>query len=904
MSKPNSGSSEMLYPGRTSVPSVSVPSTSSKSAQIIEFPPAQQVKVPISAASIRINPAAGGGKGGEGGNAASFAPIALSNRQFLETIFSDLPCGAVPLITAKTGDPTKGPWTAHKADEVERLCTADRNTYFNCASCFPLEDGTVAATKAQAAAYHVLLLDDVATKVDASRIDALKPTWKLETSSGNFQVGYKLREPLRDENEVSRLLDRVADAGLTDKGAKGMTRWARLPNGINGKLKHMHGGVEFVCRLFQWNAGISYSVDEILEALAPISALPVAKTTQAGATGRSVTAHGDDTAVYIAKPDTNAIVEALKANSLYKRALGAGKHDITCPWINDHTDALDTGTCYFEPDHAYPFGGFKCQHSHGDDYHISNLIDHLRLDLQAARNKPMLRSTEGQLHTVVRAAEHVLSQQPDFYQAGGAIVRVRYGFNGEPSLEAVTDTSLTLELAELCDWKKYDGRKNAWVTCDPPERPIRHLLQAKPYRHLQELEGFARQPYYGAADGKLVFKAGYNEQSRRLAVFDSDKFQMPEPTREAAVESLATLDELLGEFHFAAEVDRAATLSAVLTAIVRPSLETAPAYHVAAPSPGSGKSLLCNVIARLASASEPLRLPYPKEAKEADKIIFASLLTQPPTIMFDDMTDDWKAHGIINSSLTASSITGRILGVSKTATVSTRILFLGSGNNVGPVRDLSRRVLTINLNARTESPVTLTYLRDPMAALQTNREKFVVAGLTIMEAFKAAGSPKTDVLPIASYNGDWANHCRHPLIWLGLPDPASVLIEQVKTDPEIQQLRRLFESWFEKFGDRPTKVREVTGVDEFSDLYDAVYDLPVIVNGKTDPARLGWYLKKHKDRQVGNFILEDGESSNRKTWRVRKLASAEIPPPPTSPSLPPLALPPTAEDKGLPEDAF
>lgn len=441
--------------------------------------------------------------------------------------------------------------------------------------------------------------------------------------------------------------------------------------------------------------------------------------------------------------------------------------------------------------------------------------------------------------------------------------------------EAVSDTSLTLALSEICDWRKYDGRKSKWVTCDPPERAVRHLLQAKPYMHLKELEGFARQPFYRAGDGSLVFKDGYDTVSKRLAIFDAAKFAMPKPTREAALEALATLDELLGEFHYAEEVDKAATLSAVLTAIVRPSLETAPAYHVAAPSPGSGKSLLCNVLARLASSSEPLRLPYPKDAQQADKVIFASLLPQPPTIMFDDMTDDWKAHGVINSVLTASSITGRILGVSKTATVSTRILFLGSGNNVGPVRDLSRRVVTINLNARSESPATLKYDRDPMAALQANREQFVVAGLTIIEAFKAAGSPKTDVLPIASYNGDWANHCRHPLIWLGLPDPALVLIEQVKSDPEVLMLRQLFECWHDRFGDKPTKVREVTGVDEFCPLHDAIFELPVVVNGCVDPARLGWFLKKHKDRQIGDFILEDAQSSTRKAWRVRRLNNAE-----------------------------
>lgn len=870
-----------------------------KSAEVIVFPRHKQF--PQADRGETISPDLGGedGKGGKGGEPATVAPVAVTNRQFLETIFDDLPAGAVAAVTAKKGDPTQGSWIAYAASECDRICTPDVNTYFNCASFYPNEDGAVSATKAQVAAYHALVLDDVGTKVEASRIK-LEPTWMLETSPGNYQVGFKLREPVRDEKIVNALLDRVGAAGLTDKGAKGINRWSRLPDGINGKAKYVKAGVSFACKLFKWNAEVAYSVDELLTALAPDIASPKPEASAPSPAKLPSSQPGDDAVIYTPRPPSNAIVEALKAQNLYKRDQGGGKHDVTCPWVHEHTDALDTGACYFEPDSAYPFGGFKCLHSHGDDFHVAKLIDHLGLDRQAARNKALIRSTEGHLHVVVRAAEHVLSQQPDFYQAGGAIVRVRYDFNGEPALEAVTDTSLTLALAEFCDWQKYDGRKKASVTCDPPERPIRHLLQAKPYKHLREIEGFARQPYYRAGDGRLVFQAGYDGQSRRLAVFDSSKYHPPAPTREAAQEALAVLDGLLEEFHFASEVDRAATLSAVLTAIVRPSLETAPGFHVAAPSPGSGKSLLCNVIARFASASEPLRLPYPKDAKEADKIIFASLLTQPPTIMFDDMTDDWKAHGVINSALTASTITGRILGVSKTATVSTRILFLGSGNNVGPVQDLSRRVATINLNARSESPATLKYERDPMATLHGNRERYVVAGLTIIEAFKAAGSPKSDVLPIASYNGDWANLCRHPLIWLGLPDPASILIEQVKDEPEVQHLRTLFEAWHQEFGDRPTTVGELLGKDAFTELHEAILDLPIAFNGHVDHTRLGWFLKKNRDRPVGEFILEAGPKGKRRTWCVRSLARSTPPLPPS----PPLTAPPEETLTGPPEDAF
>ena len=35
---------------------------------------------------------------------------------------------------------------------------------------------------------------------------------------------------------------------------------------------------------------------------------------------------------------------------MYKQPLGDGKHDITCSWVDEHTNAVDSGTAYFEPD--------------------------------------------------------------------------------------------------------------------------------------------------------------------------------------------------------------------------------------------------------------------------------------------------------------------------------------------------------------------------------------------------------------------------------------------------------------------------------------------------------------------------------------------------------------------------
>lgn len=76
-------------------------------------------------------------------------------------------------------------------------------------------------------------------------------------------------------------------------------------------------------------------------------------------------------------PSDNAVITALKTLGLYKKPSGSFKHEITCPWVNEHTDAKDSGTVYFEPNGKFYAGGFKCQHSHCQERTLNHLLGYL-----------------------------------------------------------------------------------------------------------------------------------------------------------------------------------------------------------------------------------------------------------------------------------------------------------------------------------------------------------------------------------------------------------------------------------------------------------------------------------------------------------------------------------------------
>jgi hypothetical protein len=826
------------------------------------------------------------GKGGEGGD------FQITNAEFVAAVFPLLPEGAFAAACSKSGDPGSGGWLASRADQVVANLPAANNNYVGCASFYPGDDGSFKARKAQFAACHFLMLDDLGTKVPLERLAGFGLSWLIETSPGNHQGGIILAEPLTDGAVAVRLLNAVIDSGLCDAGATGpLSRWARLPVAINGKPKYAEEeGVPFQCRLIEWRPAARYTPQEIVDGLqlelAPAGRpKKTAKPSARAADGtRSLDNDADD--VLTPKAAENPVVAALKARGLYKTPLGSGKHDMTCPWVQEHTDQLDTGAAYFEPDEFYSVGGFCCQHSHRDQYHIRALLEFLGVRNAEARHKPVIRVLAGDLHRVVDAAEKELANRGRHYQAGGLIVSVSTDpTSGDPSIVPTSAPALTRELSVAATWEKYDGRSADWVRCDPPTRHVGILYDAQCFRYLPPLTGVARQPYFRESDGELIIHAGYDKTAQRFGVFDAREFVIPDPTPDTARAALALLEDLLTEFHFVAPTDKAAALAAIFTAVVRPSLPHAPGFHVRAPVFASGKTYLCELIGAFAGPAGNAKVSYPTTSEEATKVILSLLLTSPAVIEFDDMDTDWIPHGTIKRMLTAEQITDRILGVSKTATVSTRTLFLGSGNNVGPIRDLLRRVLTIHIDPRCATPATMTYKGFPVAKVRQRRGVYVAAVLTIIQAWRKAGMPRAAADSIVTFDGAWSDYCRYPLMWLGQPDPATALLEQVRHDPDGDALRGLMTEWRAAFGSTATTVRKAVEAALYNErnLLDAMREFPVEERGEINRSKLGWLLKKNANRIVGGFEFQQAEADGRTAWRVVAVKSPPLTPSPPFP---------------------
>ena len=797
----------------------------------------------------------------------------LNNNKFLCAIFGESSDGIHPLLVSFKGDPTKAPkskWYARPWTDGNSVLTApENNNYFSLSIFRPNETGEYRRKKANFCGLRAVMLDDVGTKVNMERL-TLPPTWLLETSPGNYQAGYVLNEPLLKISAVDQLMNAIINAGLCDPGANGeTTRLARLPIAVNGKHEPA-----FLCRMDIWEPDRRYSVQELIDGL-QLEIVHTERSKQEKS-DKSKNDDVDTETICIPCPDENAVITLLHQRNLYKEPLGMGKHDITCPWKEEHTDGVDGGTAYFEPDDNWPIGGFNCFHGHCAKRHIRDLLHILEISVIAARMKPIIRVIAGEIHRIADAAEAELTQSKKYYQRGNLIVAV---FNDpgthETRIQAISKPALVRALAGIAIWERFDGWSKDWVRIDPPERHAAVLFDAANYPHLPVLNGLARQPYL-RSDGSLMLTAGYDLATGMFGMFDASRFSVPDkPSRMQAEEALTLLHELLAEFRFANDTDRVAALSAILAATIRPSLALAPMFHVRAHAVGSGKSYLCELITAFATPQRGTPTTFPADDEECRKLLLAELLRAPAVIEFDNLTSDLIAHKSLCTALTAEFMSGRILGVSKTATVNTRTLFLSSGNNVGPVQDMARRCITISLDPAVETPAARTFKRpDLIRELLQERERYVSAALTIIRAWMVAGKPQTNCKSLASY-GEWSDLCRQPLLWLGCVDPTSSVFEALAEDPDRETLARLLEAWYTEFGKTPTMIREaMNAINQLRDceLREVLQDI-ASERGEINRRKLGWWFKRHAGRVVNGLRLVrcSGNSSAEK-WRVESVS--------------------------------
>lgn len=504
-----------------------------------------------------------------------------------------------------------------------------------------------------------------------------------------------------------------------------------------------------------------------------------------------------------------------------------------------------------------------------------------------AREKIEIKVINGEIARQARELGKALKDE--IFQKDGLLVNIerlkeRRAYN-KISLEAGTLIINPLTVEEIqaygnlyCTWLKWNDRHRSYNPCDCPLGVARQLSAIKKEWLFPILSGIIQFPTI-RNDGSLLLQPGFDEESGLYADFEPEKFSdiLQNPTKEDALEALNYLKEIIDEFPFKEDCDKAVALAAILTSLIRPFVKTSPLFAITAPCPGTGKSTLADLISIITTGKPASAFKYFPDEAELTKSLVAILLSGPSVILIDNVTTLVKSE-IISQVLTQETILERILGHSKKFHISTSTIMLMTGNNLTLAEDMTRRTLYCCLDANVEKPATRQFKRDIYSFARQERYKIITAILTIHKAFRLNNIPGTSNLkPMNGFN-EWSEIVRGPLVWLGEIDPLKSQATLEALDPTRSSTEAVFLAWHELFGNAKKSAQEIIETidntlqdEKIKRLKDAL--IAAIINQKGLTAHtLGKWLSKNKDMIYGNYkLVSCGMYNGSNVWNINQI---------------------------------
>jgi len=301
--------------------------------------------------------------------------------EFFEAMRRFVPEHARVMSCQFRGDPNDdipGKWRARVINYAHAI--DDFSNVYLCVSAMQRNArGEFRRRKENFAGGILLMIDDVGdgrgAKFPLSVLDALAPTALVETSPGNFQGCYFFDSLVTDMDKFDALIRAfIAVKFLSDDtGMAGVNRVFRPPAGVNGKAKYRDPatGKPWRVRCVEWAPERRYSVEAIAQAFGLDLIQRVATPRDAG---QQLASQPERIRAFI------TVRALLRSAGALKREEPdySGWIQITCPWVDEHTDAADTGAAIRLPAEENDwYGAFRCHHGHCADKGWRHLTEKL-----------------------------------------------------------------------------------------------------------------------------------------------------------------------------------------------------------------------------------------------------------------------------------------------------------------------------------------------------------------------------------------------------------------------------------------------------------------------------------------------------------------------------------------------
>ncbi|MFM0089021.1 hypothetical protein PQR46_19100 [Paraburkholderia sediminicola] len=472
----------------------------------------------------------------------------------------------------------------------------------------------------------------------------------------------------------------------------------------------------------------------------------------------------------------------------------------------------------------------------------------------------------------------IMRDHPEIYEFGTAVVRV---IDGKPV--ALNENSLRYWLGGMVQFYRLVSSNGHQVEVleDPSDKLFKMILSPGVPRNFKRLNAVISAPTL-RPDGTPLDVPGYDLKTGLLLQVDRDSdITVPRcPTEEQARKALQKLWYPFERFPFVDEYARAAHLSALLTAAIRPAVPTSPAFGYDAPTQGSGKTLLADCVALLTTGIKPDVFPPLNDDAEMRKRLFSSLLAGDGVIVLDNIVGTFDSASMA-AMLTAPQFKDRVLAKSEVSSVPNNAVVLLTGNNMVLAGDMARRVIVCRIDANIETPFGRSFDVDPLSYCRSHRIEMMVAALTLIRFCLSSSDFKPAPGRVASFE-DWDKFVRQTVIHVGrilapdqFGDVMDLLMQNQSEDPGRDGLRDLLCALQASFGTRPFTAKEILSAcnrassldTSDTNLNEAV--LAVSPNPRLTTSGIGRLLKYRRGRICDGLSLKIGsDNKNGRTWRV------------------------------------
>lgn len=457
------------------------------------------------------------------------------------------------------------------------------------------------------------------------------------------------------------------------------------------------------------------------------------------------------------------------------------------------------------------------------------LKSHVASELPTSVKRPVLIIDHSDLPAAASELSERLAHSPSLFQRGSSLVKLIKTTEGFSTLllNVYDIVNYSHEVCRPVVQKIVRGE----IIREPvtlPASVARLYLNRHDAWGVRDLDGICRAPIL-SEDGSIRVVRGYDPETRYWCVGGDTPTIVDKPSRRDAEEALKRLRGAFATFPFADApiaphpragisidlsqspgLDESTYLTALMTAVCRPSLPLTPGFIIRAAhlsGAGSGKGQLVRAIARIAYDFVPKVLGSTGERVELDKRLTAALVVADPVIFLDNVNGE-----TLRSNLLAQIITENPCAIrpfrenTRLMSITTNAFLVITGNSLRVSEDLARRFLVLDLDARCENAEQRPFPPGFLSTIKRDRRQLLAAVLTIWRWGRRNRVSRG--LPLGSFE-QWASWCRDPLLTLGCADPVRRIAEIKRDDPRRAQVAEFFMAWHALYGDSAVKVREL-----------------------------------------------------------------------------------------------